>query len=346
MGLLKSLIRQTEKIDFLFPNDFDELMNNNYYDYDKFEWFLYYVFKLDGHKVDKVGKKGRGDGGADLIITVPQEGGGLRRIGIQAKYWKYRVGTEPINQLASAKSRHTLTDLWIITTSDLTSDAKDIAESMEIKILRAEDVAALIESIKERYEEDIEKDGESAIEFLQRDVKLDLTIKKPKKHTKTESVDIELEKKLKELRLEIAKKYKLFPVYNVFNNETLKLILTEKPKTKEKLAKIKGLGEKKIETFGNEVLDFINKNFPENNKTDKNEDEELVKLLIKERPKIARFNKLKEKEVYSDRVAGYLAKMKPRTKENLKKIYNFREENIEIFGDYLLRVIATYIDKK
>ena len=44
MGLLKDLLRQTEKIDFLFPNSFEELMNDTYYDYDKFEWFLYYVF--------------------------------------------------------------------------------------------------------------------------------------------------------------------------------------------------------------------------------------------------------------------------------------------------------------
>ena len=84
--------------------------------------------KMDGAKVDKVGRKEKGDGGADLIVNILQENGSVQRIGIQAKYWKYKVGTEPINQLASAKARHNLSDLWIITTSDLTSDAKEIAE--------------------------------------------------------------------------------------------------------------------------------------------------------------------------------------------------------------------------
>ena len=90
---------------------------------------------------------------------------------------KNRVGTEPINQLASAQSRHNLTDLWIITTSDLTSDAKEIAEAMDIKILRADDVDKLIKSIKERYDNDIEKNGESSIEFFKTKEKNNYRIK-------------------------------------------------------------------------------------------------------------------------------------------------------------------------
>src|SRR5690554_2911128 len=166
MGLIKSLLRKTEKIDFLFPNDFDQLMKDDYYDYDKFEWFLYYVFKLEGTKVTKVGKKGSGDGGADLIVTIESEKGYNKRIGIQAKYWKYKVGTAPINQLASAKARHSLSDLWIITTSDLTSDAKEIAESLNIKILRAVDVKQFIETVKDHHEKYLKEDGESPITFL------------------------------------------------------------------------------------------------------------------------------------------------------------------------------------
>ena len=112
------------------------------------------MFKLDGSKVQKMGKKGKGDGGADLILTIPQESGGVLRVGVQAKYWKNRVGTEPVNQLASAKSRHNLTHLWIITTSDLTSDAKEIAESMDINILRRDDVKKFILAIKNQYKKE------------------------------------------------------------------------------------------------------------------------------------------------------------------------------------------------
>lgn len=343
MSLLKELLRQTEKIDFLFPNSFDELMNNEYYDYDKFEWFLYYVFKLEGSKVEKVGKKGKGDGGADLILTIPQNDGGVRRIGVQAKYWKNRVGTEPINQLASAKSRHNLTDLWIITTSDLTSDAKEIAESMDIKILRGDDVSKLIKSIKEKHASDLEKNGESSIEFLK-------PSKKEKEVTKSIKVEEEdgndeLVLQLKNLRNELSKKYNLYPIYNVFNNETLSLIIDKKPSTIEELVNIKGLGSKKAEIFGTEIIDFINNKLIKKSKSIFEVDPKLLELLLVERKKIAKFNKLTEDDVYTDKVASYIAKMKPKDCETLSKVYGFKKENILIFGDYLVKVISKYINE-
>jgi restriction system protein len=361
MNLLKEILNKTEKIDFIFPNTFEELMNNDYYDYDKFEWFLYYVFKLDGSKVDKIGKKGKGDGGADLILTIRQEDGSLRSIGIQAKYWKNRVGSEPINQLASAKSRHNLTDLWIITTSDLTTDAKEIAESMDIKILRAEDVSKLIESVKDRYNKDIEKKGESSIEFL-KIVEKPSKQPKPKIEPKVEPiVEIKIEPKfepkrddineshfesLRALRTELGKKYKLFPLYNVFNNETLAQIIEQKPTTSEELLKINGLSTKKIEMFGAEVIDFVKSTLISKPQETPNIDQGLIDILIAERAKIARFNKLSEADVYDDKTAVYIAKMRPKNKETLAKVYGFRKENIEIFGDYLLRVITKFYESK
>ncbi len=346
MSLLKELLRQTEKIDFLFPNSFDELMNNEYYDYDKFEWFLYYVFKIEGSKVEKVGKKGKGDGGADLILTIPQNDGGVRRIGVQAKYWKNRVGTEPINQLASAKSRHNLTDLWIITTSDLTSDAKEIAESMDIKILRGEDVSRLITSIKEKYDNEIEKDGESSIEFLKPVEKIQKEIKQ-KANPETETVEDEIVSQLKALRVELSKKNNLYPIYNVFNNETLMLIIDQKPTSLEDLSKIKGIGSKKVDIFGAEIIDFVANKLIKKTKQIIETDPKLLELLLIERAKIAKFNKLSENDVYTDKVASYIAKMKPKDRETLAKIYGFKKENIDIFGDYLIKVITKYtIDNK
>lgn len=343
MSLLKELLRQTEKIDFLFPNSFDELMNNEYYDYDKFEWFLYYVFKLEGSKVEKVGKKGKGDGGADLILTIPQNEGGVRRIGVQAKYWKNRVGTEPINQLASAKSRHNLTDLWIITTSDLTSDAKEIAESMDIKILRGEDVSKLIASIKIKHDSEIEKNGESSIEFLK-------PIKKIQKEEKqivkfeTEVIEDELVVQLKALRSELSKKYNLYPIYNVFNNETLMLIINQKPTSLDDLSKIKGLGSKKVDLFGAEIIEFVVNKLISKVENINDMDTRLLEFLLTERTKIAKYNKMQEDDVYTDKVASYIVKMKPKNKETLIKIYGFKKENIDIFGDYLIKAIRKFIE--
>ena len=344
MSLLKELLRQTEKIDFLFPISFEELMNNEYYDYDKFEWFLYYVFKLEGSKVEKVGKKGKGDGGADLILTIPQNDGGVRRIGVQAKYWKNKVGTEPINQLASAKSRHNLTDLWIITTSDLTSDAKEIAESMDIKILRGEDVSKLITSIKLRYDSEIEKNGESSIEFLKPIKKIEKEIKQIT-NPETEEIDEELVSQLKTLRSELSKKYNLYPIYNVFNNETLMHIIDQKPTSLDELSQIKGLGSKKVDTFGAEVIEFVINKLIKKTRPAFKTDSKLLELLMIERTKIAKFNKMSEEDVYTDKVAGYIAKMKPKDRETLAKVYGFKKENIDVFGDYLVKVILKFLNE-
>jgi superfamily II DNA helicase RecQ len=344
MSLLKELLRQTEKIDFLFPNNFEELMNSDYYDYDKFEWFLYYVFKLEGHDVKKIGKKGKGDGGADIIINAKQNDGSIRRIGIQAKYWKNRVGTEPINQLASAKSRHDLTNLWIITTSDLTSDAKRITEDMDIKILRGDDVARLIESVKERYKEDMEKHGESSIEFIKPEKKKTQNKKViASSHVKDE-IDEEDIKLMKTLRNELSKKYKLYPLYTVYNNEMMYKLIALKPRNIEELSKIKGFGVKKVETIGKDIVDFINENFNQIKKQGLMKDENLYNALLLERVKIAKYNHLEENDVYDDKTAKNISKMKPQNKETLKRVFGFKEENIDIFGDYLIRFISKFIE--
>lgn len=344
MELIKELLRKNEKIDFLFPNSFYELMNNDYYDYDKFEWFLYYVFKLDGAKVEKLGKKGKGDGGADIIVSLNQGETGFRRIGIQAKYWKNRVGSEPINQLASAQARLDLSDLWIITTSDLTSDAKKIAESLDINVLRGEDVSEFIQHIKRRYNDDIKNKGESVIKFL--DSK-NMNFIKEKSFSKNNkkcycAKDIS---EFKKLRNQIAKKYKLYPIYTVFNNEVLVRIIEKKPKTKAELSNVKGLGPKKIEQFGNEIIEFV-KNYyckPNTPKEKYETDDELLNILLSERKKIAKYNKMEENDVYSDKVAAYIAKMKPLSKVSLSKIFGFDTKNIDIFGDYLIKIIDKYV---
>lgn len=331
MGILNAILKKVEKIDFLFPNTFEELMNNEYYDYDKFEWFLYYVFKFEAEaSVEKIGKKGKGDGGADLIVTIPHENGGIRRIGIQAKYWKNRVGTQPVNQLASAKVNHNLTDLWIITTSDLTPDAMATAERLGIQVLRGEDVSGFIESIKERYKKDINDKGDSAIKFLENSEPL-ISYDTPK-----EIINEDFEK-IKSIRIDIAKKHNLFPVYNVFTNKVAEELILKKPMTVDELKTIKGIGEKKIQLFGEELVSMINDSFSVQGNNQK--DEILYQVLLKERIKIAKFNKLEENDVYSDKVIQYLVKMKPSNKEELSKIYGFRKENIDIFGEYLIKVI-------
>jgi len=132
----------------------------------------------------------------------------------------------------------------------------------------------------------------------------------------------------------------------VFNNETLLMIIEQKPKTTDDLLKIKGLGPKKVDIFGQEICDFVNENLIKE-KTKKYEvDQDLLKLLLNERVKISKYNKIPIEEVYSDKVAGYLAKMKPTNLNTLEKVYGFKKENIALFGDYLTKVIDKYQKQK
>ena len=46
------------------------------------------------------------------------------------------------------------------------------------------------------------------------------------------------------------------------------------------------------------------------------------------------------------KLQGIYQKMKPRNKETLAKVYGFKKENIEIFGDYLIRFITKHLDNQ
>lgn len=191
--------------------------------------------------------------------------------------------------------------------------------------------------------DEIQNDGKSIIENPKL-INKEETFKK-KIIPKTDVEEDDIVSKLKTLRSEISKKYSLYPVYNVFNNETLMLIIEKKPTSLDDLSDIKGIGLKKVETFGTEIIDFVARNLVEESKPILEIDSKLLELLLVERKKIAKFNNLSEEDVYNDKVAGYLAKMKPKDKETLSKIYGFKRENIDIFGDYLLKVIIKFINE-
>jgi len=63
--------------------------------------------------------------------------------------------------------------------------------------------------------------------------------------------------KLKKWRKDIASE-KNIPSYFIFSNSTLINIINQLPKTKEELYEIKGVGNKKIESYGKEILKIVN----------------------------------------------------------------------------------------
>ncbi len=70
-------------------------------------------------------------------------------------------------------------------------------------------------------------------------------------------MDQKILENLKEWRIQIAEQEGV-PVYRVFNNETLEAVALLKPSAMEELLAIKGIREKKLAKYGNDLLKIVN----------------------------------------------------------------------------------------
>lgn len=93
-------------------------------------------------------------------------------------------------------------------------------------------------------------------EFSENEIKRS---KKTSKDTSKNPVNEDVLSKLKALRIELAKVNRV-PAYVIFNDKTLQDLLEKLPSTNEELLNIHGMGEKKVERFGNELLEIIAQN--------------------------------------------------------------------------------------
>ena len=88
--------------------------------------------------------------------------------------------------------------------------------------------------------------------------------KYPKQQVKTKidyrevlsAEDFAVYSRLRELRKEMAFREGV-PVYALFTNEQLAKVVTGKITTKATLQKIEGIGQNKVEKYGNEILQFM-----------------------------------------------------------------------------------------
>lgn len=105
---------------------------------------------------------------------------------------------------------------------------------------------------KSAWEEKITINGEldnSRVEIIQAD--------KIVGDEKIQGSDKEIYNKLKEYRLSKSRELKIKP-YFIYSNETLEDIVKVNPRTREDLIKVRGLGEKKINMYGDDIIMIIN----------------------------------------------------------------------------------------
>ncbi len=78
--------------------------------------------------------KGTKDGGIDIIAIKNQSPFGLNRYLIQAKKWKNKVGVEPVRSLLWAHNEYKATKSCLVTTSEFTKGAWDLANQHKWQI--------------------------------------------------------------------------------------------------------------------------------------------------------------------------------------------------------------------
>ena len=304
---------------YKFPSTIEELDRFSGKD---FEIFLFEFFKARGHKTRMTDDTY--DKGIDLVVEMEDQDK-IRRIGIQAKRWKSKVGANEIRSMLDGKEHYNLDEAWIVTTSDLTSAAITTAKNNRIEIINREYVKKFLEELKTMEN----------VKFRESKSKT-----KPKRTIKGRREDAKssLHKSLVDLRIKLAKKHDSFPVYLIYNNETIDELVEKKPKTLDELKSIKGFSDKKIELIGEDVINLLNTNVEIN--------PEIKKELIVIRRKIYQFNKLKNQfSPFNDSTLYELAVKLPTSLIELSEIHGMNEEKIKLFGSYLISQIALLREK-
>ena len=165
--------------------------------------------------------------------------------------------------------------------------------------------------------------------------------------------DDSLLKALKKYRFEKAKQLNIQP-YFIFNNAQLEGIINNMPKTKDELIKLQGFGEKKFETYGQDILDILS-------------GKEVVVSPVKEKPtytpkteskpkaahneealrnelKKYRFKKAQELNyqayyIFNNNQMEEIIQKLPKNKEEFMSISGFAEKKYEMYGEDILKII-------
>lgn len=161
--------------------------------------------------------------------------------------------------------------------------------------------------------------------------------------------DDELLKKLKLYRNEKAKEegYSGLKYHYVFSGSTMSSLVEIKPQTTEELFQVKGLGEVKINKYGNDILNIIKEHVlkivhlnEENlSETCTDNEEQIRNKLKKFRLETAKKDQIKPFMIFKDEQIEELINVKPKNKEQLLKVKGFGEIKVQKYGEEIINII-------
>lgn len=107
----------------------------------QFEHFLANIYRKQGYKVKVTPPSG--DYGADLVIEKNNV-----RIVVQAKRHKKNVGIKAVQEVIGAKSHYQAQEGWVVTNSNYTEAAVNLARSNGIRLVRRKELVEMMIAVK------------------------------------------------------------------------------------------------------------------------------------------------------------------------------------------------------
>ncbi|MGM0838022.1 MAG: HRDC domain-containing protein [Bacillota bacterium] len=149
---------------------------------------------------------------------------------------------------------------------------------------------------------------------------------------------------LTEYRTKKAKQLKVMP-YHIFSNRSLDILLEKMPQTIEQLLEIEGIGQKKADDYGHDILTILqtknNDRFQESPKVEpaKVKTDDLRSLLMEYRKTRAQELDVKPYYIYTNKTLEAILERKPRTIKALLEIEGIGPKKAGEFWEGIIAII-------
>ncbi|WP_100333575.1 HRDC domain-containing protein [Bacillus alkalisoli] len=165
----------------------------------------------------------------------------------------------------------------------------------------------------------------------------------------TESTIVESELNVKEdlshllmaYRSKKAKQLNCKPYY-IFNNHTLSELVSLKPTTINQLLEVTGMGHKKTEEFGVDIINIIKNNTALDSNTKTIDMDHLRSDLTQYRTVTAKKLNVKPFYIYTNKTLDCILELLPTNKDELFKVEGIGVKKAEEFGEGILEIVRRF----
>ncbi len=111
----------------------------------EFEHYIADLFRLRGYPAQVIGRPG--DQGVDVLLDVNGH-----KIAIQTKLYSGTVNNDAVSAVYAGKEFHRADEAWVITTSQFSTGAKQLAQATGVRLIDGTELGGMIESLRQAPE--------------------------------------------------------------------------------------------------------------------------------------------------------------------------------------------------